>query len=80
MRDTLDINVALDLMDERWPGYANAKKIIRDEIERLRNDRASCKNFGEIMDALKWAGIGGLMRIKIMKRLATPSVPRKENR
>lgn len=33
-----NVMAALELMDMRWPGYQNAKKIIRDEIVRLREE------------------------------------------
>lgn len=37
-----DIEVALDLMDAHWPGYQNAKKIIRDHIAELESLERSC--------------------------------------
>lgn len=40
-----DLMVCLDLMDERWPGYQNAKKIIRDHCEAMRKRLAIYENW-----------------------------------
>jgi hypothetical protein len=33
-----DLTVCLSLMDEHWPGYQNAKGIIRDHVVRMRTE------------------------------------------
>lgn len=41
MTEPDDVMVCLELMDFRWYGYLNAKKIIRDEIVRLQEEYAT---------------------------------------
>lgn len=39
-----DVLVALEVMDERWPGYLTAKQVIRGEIVALRMANIKMKN------------------------------------
>lgn len=41
-------------------------------IEKLKTAAAAGRLFHEISDAMKWAGVGGLVRQKVLVRLASP--------
>ena len=64
---------------ERIASCVNACSGMADPAAEISRLRAALGERGKaIRDAMKWAGIGGLMREKVMTRLAALSAPVKE--
>lgn len=66
--------------DERIARLVDGATTLRAERDALAAKLKASRSYDEIVSALKWAGIGGLMRSNIMIRLAAHDAGTKENK